>query len=98
MATFNLCNQFDHKTDSTTSKVFYKGKLFQEYEDVEQPKPEEKKKFDGSSLTGKVIGTAAAIGCVAAAVGLGVAWLGVTVLSGGAAGATALVIGCIAGL
>lgn len=88
MAIFNMCNRYDFVSNG---RVVYKGAQFTEYEEVEQPKPEEpeEKKFDGSSLTGKVLGAAAAAGCVAAAVGLVAVWGVSAFFSGGATAAAA---------
>lgn len=88
MADMNMCNRFDFISGG---RVVYKGTQFTEYEEVEQPKPEEpeEKKFDGSSLTGKVLGAVAAAGCVAAAFGLVAAWGVSAFFSGGATAAAA---------
>lgn len=88
MATFNMCNQFDQKTDSTTVMI---GTVHTEYEDLPQPKPAEKEKesFSAKSLFGKVLGGIAVVACAAAVVGLAAAYVASVVVTGGASLAAA---------
>lgn len=96
MAKFNMCNRFDQVTNGV---VVYSGTEFKEYEDLEQPKPEEeeKKPFSVAAVTGNILGSIAVGVVVGAAAGAvvvagiftgGLAWA----IGGAIAGAIAGVV------